>query len=140
MKDLNKDKPEDLAPGRLIETFGICKYCRNSVMIKADRDATEEEKNEMASYDCSCKEGQAARAVIESVRIMTDMINNRYELMPGTTKKAIIASLEPIADNRIKKASFKISETVTIQVYKAANGLNVRRIEKNEENIEEFSP
>lgn len=131
------ERPEDLAPGRLIETFGICKYCRNSVMIKADRDATEKEKNEMASYDCSCKEGQAARAVIESVRIMTDKINDHYDLMPDSTKKAIIASLKPIAQNQIQKANFKINETATIQVYKAANGLNVRRIDKSEEIIED---
>lgn len=137
MGNISKFKPKDLQPGKLIDTTGTCKYCRNIVMIKADPDATEEEKNEMASYDCSCKEGQAARAVIESVRIMTNKINDRYDLMPETTKKAIIASLEPIAKNMIQKANFKISETTTIQIYRAANGLNVRRIDKTDEIIED---
>ena len=38
----NEDKPEDLKPGRLVETTGTCKYCNNRVAIKADPDATEE--------------------------------------------------------------------------------------------------
>ena len=48
VRDFSKEKPADLKPGRLIETTGTCKYCKNLVTIKADPDATEEEKDSIA--------------------------------------------------------------------------------------------
>ena len=45
VRDTSKEKPEDLKPGRLIFATGTCKYCKNLVTIKADPDATEEEKD-----------------------------------------------------------------------------------------------
>jgi hypothetical protein len=138
-KNIEKEKPEDLKPGRLVTTYGTCKYCNQLVTIKADPDATDEEKNKIASSECSCKDAQQAADADTAVRIMTDNINSRYSGTKESVRKMLISALKPVAYGYIDKVTVKVSKNVSIKIYKSTNGLNVAKTIKEEDNIDEHS-
>ena len=140
VKDINIEKPEDLEPGRLINTTGTCKYCKNLVVIKADPDATEEEKNKIASSECSCKDSKDAREVDTSVRVLTDKINERYETMKDSARLALIACLKPVAYGMLDKVTVKVDDATTIKIYRSSKGLNLKRTVKEDDIMDEWSP
>lgn len=140
VKDLSIEKPEDLKPGRLVETTGTCKYCKNLVAIKADPDATEEEKNKIASSECSCKDSKDAREVDTSVRVLTDKINERYETMKDSARLALIACLKPVAYGMLDKVTVKVDDATTIKIYRSSKGLNLKRTVKEDDIMDEWSP
>lgn len=140
VKDLNKEKTEDLKPGRLVETTGTCKYCKNLVAIKANPDATEEEKNKIASSECSCKDSKDAQEVDTSVRVLTDKINERYKTMTDSARLALIACLKPVAYGMLDKVTVKVDDATTIKIYRSSKGLNLKRTVKEDDIMDEWSP
>ena len=140
MRDISKAKLENLSPGRLTETTGTCKYCHNLVAIKADPDATEEEKNKIASAECSCRESKDAQEVETSVRVLTDKINERYQHMPEDARKALISCLKPVAYGKLDRITVKVDDAVTIKIYRSTKGLNLKRTTKEDDIMDEWSP
>lgn len=138
-KDISKMKPEGIKPGRLVETTGTCKYCHNLVAIKADPKATEEEKNKIASADCSCQDGKDARDIEISVRVLTNKINDRYYEMPEDARRALISCLKPVAYGKLDKITVKVDEAVTIKIYRSTKGLNLKRTVKEDDIMDEWS-
>ena len=139
IRDFSKEKPEDLKPGRLIETAGTCKYCKNLVTIKAAPDATEKEKDKIASVECSCKDSKDARDVETAVRVLTDKINERYGTMPEDARRALIGTLKPVAYGKLDKITVKVDDAVTIKIYRSAKGLNLKRTVKEDDIMDEWS-
>lgn len=139
-KDISKMKPEGIKPGRLVETTGTCKYCHNLVAIKALPDATEEEKDEIASVDCDCQDGKDARDIETSVRVLTNKINDRYNGMPEDARRALISCLKPVAYGKLDKITVKVDEAVTIKIYRSTKGLNLKRTVKEDDIMDEWSP
>lgn len=139
-KDISKMKPEGIKPGRLVETTGTCKYCHNLVTIKALPEATEEEKDEIASVDCDCQDGKDARDIETSVRILTNKINERYDGMPEDARRALISCLKPVAYGKLDKITVKVDEAVTIKIYRSTKGLNLKRTVKEDDIMDEWSP
>lgn len=138
-KDISKMKPEDLEPGRLIDTTGVCKFCNNFVTIKAPKDATKDELNEIASRECGCRDAQQAADADTSIRVITDNINSRYGYMKESARNALIALLKPIAYGYFDKATIKVSDNVTVKIYRDKSGLNCTRTTKEDDNINEWS-
>lgn len=139
-RDLSKEKPEDLKSGRLVETTGTCKYCKNLVTIKADPDATDEEKDSIASLECSCHDSKDAREIETSVRVLTQKINDRYSGMPEDARRALISCLKPVAYGKLDKITVKVDEAVTIKIYRSTKGLNLKRTTKEDDIMDEWSP
>ena len=139
-KVITKDRPEGIKPGRLVETTGTCRYCHNLVAIKADPEATEEEKDEIASTDCSCQDGKDARDIETSVRVLTNKINDRYNGMPEDARRALISCLKPVAYGKLDKITVKVDEAVTIKIYRSTKGLNLKRTVKEDDIMDEWSP
>lgn len=134
------DKPEGIKPGRLVETTGTCKYCHNLVTIRALPEATEEEKDEIASVECSCQGSRDAREIETSVRVMTQKINDRYSGMPEDARRALISCLKPVAYGKLDKITVKVDEAVTIKIYRSTKGLNLKRTTKEDDIMDEWSP
>lgn len=139
-KDISKTKPEDLKPGRLIDTTGTCKYCKNIVMIKADPDSTQKERDKIASAECSCQDSKDAREIETSVRVLTQKINDRYSGMPEDARRALISCLKPVAYGKLDKITVKVDEAVTIKIYRSTKGLNLKRTTKEDDIMDEWSP
>lgn len=139
-KDISKMKPEGIKPGGLVETTGTCKYCHNLVTIKALPEATEEEKDEIASVDCDCQDGKDARDIETSVRVLTNKINERYDGMPEDARRALISCLKPVAYGKLDKITVKVDEAVTIKIYRSTKGLNLKRTTKEDDIMDEWSP
>lgn len=139
-KDISKMKPEGIKPGRLVETTGTCKYCHNLVTIKALPEATEEEKDEIASADCDCQDGKDARDIETSVLVLTNKINDRYNGMPEDARRALISCLKPVAYGKLEKITVKVDEAVTIKIYRSTKGLNLKRTVKEDDIMDEWSP
>ena len=139
-KDISKMKPEGIKPGGLVETTGTCKYCHNLVTIKALPEATEEEKDEIASVDCDCQDGKDARDIETSVRVLTNKINDRYNGMPEDARRALISCLKPVAYGKLDKITVKVDEAVTIKIYRSTKGLNLKRTTKEDDIMDEWSP
>ena len=134
------DKPEDLNKGRLIDTVGTCKYCKNNVFIKAAPDSTQEELDEIASTTCDCKDGKDARELETSVRVLTHKINARYRGMPKDARSALISCLKPVAYGKLDKVSVKVDDATTIKIYRSTKGLNLKRTVKEDDIMDEWSP
>lgn len=139
VKDITKEKPEDLKPGRLVETTGTCKYCRNMVTIKASPGASEKERNEIASAECSCDDGKDARGIEVSVRVLTDKINERYGGLPDKARLALVACLKPVAYGMLDRVTAKVDDSTTIKIYRSAKGLNLKRTIKEDDIMDEWS-
>lgn len=139
-KDISKTKPEDLQPGRLIDTTGTCKYCKNMVTIKADPDSTQKERDKIASTECSCQDSKDAREIETSVRVLTQKINDRYSGMPEDARRALISCLKPVAYGKLDKITVKVDEAVTIKIYRSTKGLNLKRTVKEDDIMDEWSP
>lgn len=139
IKDISKEKPEDLAPGRLIETTGTCKYCKNMVTIKAPKDATDEEKDRIASSECSCQDSKDAREIETSVHVLTDKINERYRFMPEPARKALIAVLKPVASGMLDKVTVNVDDSTVIRIFRSSKGLNCKRTVKEDDIMDEWS-
>jgi len=139
-KDISKMKPEGIKPGRLVETTGTCRYCHNPVAIKADPEATEEEKDEIASVECSCQGSRDAREIETSVRVLTQKINDRYSGMPEDARRALISCLKPVAYGKLDKITVKVDEATTIKIYRSTKGLNLKRTTKEDDIMDEWSP
>lgn len=140
LRNISKEKPEGIKPGRLVETTGTCKYCHNLVTIKADPEATEEERDETASADCSCQDGKDARDIETSVRVLTQKINDRYNGMLEDARRALISCLKPVAYGKLDKITVKVDEAVTIKIYRSTKGLNLKRTTKEDDIMDEWSP
>lgn len=134
------DKPEDLNKGRLIDTVGTCKFCKNNVFIKAAPDSTQEELDEIASTTCDCKDGKDARELETSVRVLTEKIGERYKYMPDAARDALIACLKPVAYGQLDKVSVKVDDATTIKIYRSTKGLNLKRTVKEDDIMDEWSP
>lgn len=134
------DKPEDLNKGRLIDTVGTCKFCKNNVFIKAAPDSTQEELDEIASTTCDCKDGKDARELETSVRVLTEKIGERYKYMPDAARHALIACLKPVAYGQLDKVSVKVDDATTIKIYRSTKGLNLKRTVKEDDIMDEWSP
>lgn len=140
MKDLNKEKPNDLEPGRLIKTTGTCKYCGQLVMIRAAAESSESERDRIATSECMCEDAKEAFKVETSVKVLTDKINERYEGMPDEARKALVACLKPVAYGMLDKITVKVDEAVTIKIYWSTKGLNLKRTTKEDDIMDEWSP
>ena len=138
--NISKMKPEDLQPGRLIDTTGTCKYCKNIVMIKADPDSTQKELDKIASTECSCQDSKDAQEIETSVRVLTQKINDRYSGMPEDARRALISCLKPVAYGKLDKITVKVDEAVTIKIYRSTKGLNLKRTVKEDDIMDEWSP
>lgn len=140
MKDISKNIPFPEGKGRLIDSTGTCKYCRNIVMIKANPESTQEERDEIASDECNCQDGKDARDIETSVRVLTNKINDRYNGMPEDARRALISCLKPVAYGKLDKITVKVDEAVTIKIYRSTKGLNLKRTVKEDDIMDEWSP
>ena len=139
MKDLSKEKPEDLEPGRLITTTGTCKFCGQIVTIRAVAESSESERDDIATAECTCEEAKEAFKLENSVRVMRDKINERYAGMPGDAREALISCLKPVAYRMLEKVTVKVNESATIKIYRSAKGLNIKRTTKEDDIMDEWS-
>ena len=137
--NIDREKPEGLAKGRLVETTGTCKYCKTVVMIKAVPDSTQKERDKIASAECSCKDSKDARDVETAVRVLTDKINERYSTMPEDARRALIGTLKPVAYGKLDKITVKVDDAVTIKIYRSSKGLNLKRTVKEDDIMDEWS-
>lgn len=139
MKDLSKEKPEDLKPGRLITTTGTCKFCGQLVTIRAVAESSESECDDIATAECTCEEAKEAFKLENSVRVMRDKINERYAGMPSDAREALISCLKPVAYRMLEKVTVKVNESATIKIYRSAKGLNIKRTTKEDDIMDEWS-
>ena len=139
MKDISKEKPNDLEPGRLITTTGICKYCGQLVTIRAAAESSGSERDRIATSECMCEDAKEAFKVETSVKVLTDKINERYEGMPDEARKALVACLKPVAYGMLNKVTIKVDESATIKIYRSAKKLNIKRTTKEDDIMDEWS-
>ena len=122
MKDISKEKPKDLKPGKLETTTGTCKFCKNLVMIKAELGAKD------------------AHDIEVSVSVLKDKINERYKGMPEAARHALISCLKPVAYGMLETVTVKVNSSVSIKVFRSTKGLNLKRTVKQDDIMDEWSP
>lgn len=135
-KDITIEKPEDLEPGRLIETTGTCRYCRNTRLIRVDAYATEEEKNRIATLECDCADAKEASNIQISIRKVRDKIEERYSRLPDRLRQALHDALEPVAEGYAECITIKADDSITYKVFMKKGAVNLKRIVKKEDTID----
>ncbi len=137
--DHEDERPEDLASGELITTTGTCKYCHNLVTIRVLPHTSEEDRDKIASAECSCQDSKDAQNTETAVAVLKDKINSRYNLMPENARNALISCLRPVAQGSLDKVTVKVDDSVTIKIYRSAKGLNLKRTTKEDDIMDEWS-
>lgn len=129
-------KDESLGAGRLIDTTGTCAYCQSVRIIKVDKDATEKEKNDIATLECDCEQAQRAAKAQTSVRMIREKIKDRYQDLPEKLQKALLNAVEPVAEGYAEVITIRQSDSVTFKIHMKKGSVNLKRVVKNEETID----
>lgn len=57
-----------------IEKIGMCKFCQQTKYVQVTEEMTEEEINDLVSYECKCEEGKIWRAGIDEKKRIESML------------------------------------------------------------------
>lgn len=99
---------------KLKENNGFCKYCKQAVLIQAPDDATQEELNEIATKECSCKEADYQRKremkVDAASAYIENLFHDKEQLCEGMklTVRAIFDGQAGAASYKVGKYTYKI--------------------------------
>lgn len=93
------------------ETQGFCKYCKQAVMIHAPEDATQEELNEIASKECSCKEAEYQRKRDMQLDAASQYLRNLFLDKNPLLLKAMYETVTAIFSRKLSKATFNVGKT-----------------------------
>ncbi len=136
-KNIEDEKPEDLAPGKrgaLVDRTGTCEYCRQIRIVKAHPDDPQSEIDELATAECDCEDAKIRQKAETSVRVVAEKLKKHYKL-PDEVQGAILASLLPVALSQLKKASFTGLEGISYTIYRKDNKLKFLRTMTDQEEI-----
>ena len=101
--------------------YGTCEYCGQSVAIEIpkwrEEDYDDDALNFMATQNCSCKEGDAARrqeieiaSAINTIELYTKNMNEEC------AKEIMTAAVEKIARSEIKSLTIKLQSGATYKM------------------------
>ena len=101
--------------------YGTCEYCGQSVAIEIpkwrEEDYDDDALNFMATQNCSCKEGDAARRQNFEIECAINTINLYTKNMNEECAKEIMtAAVEKIARSEIKSLTIKLQSGATYKM------------------------
>lgn len=106
--------------GKLKENFGICRFCGQVIMVKAEEDATEQELNTLATDKCECEgarewqEMQDQKA-FEEAKIKECCANE-------TVREVLIGQVENIQRNSFRSIQITTEDGVVFAIRRTTTG------------------
>lgn len=92
------------------ETSGFCRYCKQSRIVMAPENATQEELSELATKECNCKEAEYQRKRDMQFKAAEAWAKNTFEDNEHR-RNAVIFAIKAVFERRsVESAAFKIGK------------------------------
>lgn len=114
-----------------IENYGMCKFCFQQVLIDTDKELTEEERNELATEQCTCKEAINERNRKLALKAVQEWIEHRFK--ESVLQEAMRATVQAIEEKQLNKASMKIGKYKFEIQKNTENEIVIKTLYKDEE-------
>lgn len=117
-----KKKSEDAQKAAGIESMsltGMCRFCQQDrFVVGAGKCKSQEEINEIATFECNCEEGESWRNRQTSAQQAKDKLAEMFisETESHAAEMYLRPAIEDIAENRISSISITLTEKVSASV------------------------
>lgn len=121
-QSMGKKKSEDANKAAGIESMsmtGLCRFCRQDrFVVGAGKCKSQEEINEIATFECDCEEGETWRNRQTSAQQAKDKLAEIFisEAENNAAEMYLRPAIEDIAENRIGSISITLTEKVSASV------------------------
>ena len=92
---------------KIVQTSGICKYCRQARMIQAPEGISGEAANEQASQECDCDEAVRQRERIMRMQAAGEWAQNTFR---DTQLQTVLCSIKSTFEGSIDYVTVKIGK------------------------------
>ncbi len=136
MSKVDKEKPEGLAKGKLVDVMGTCRYCGQRSMTKADPTATQADINELVTLQCNCDEAFQYQRMNQQIALNEEGINKMFgaSKYPEEVRDFLRQALKIVASASADSVKVMLWDD-TMATVKIQNGkLNIERKRVNVEN------
>lgn len=137
-KNIEDEKPEDLAPGKrgaLVDRTGTCEFCRQIRIVKAYPDDPQSELDELAAEQCDCEMAEARQKAETSAYVVACKIDDHYGGLQKETKEAIKGCLLPVAAGQLKKVALTCEGGVSYSIFRKEGKLKFMRTVTDQEEL-----
>lgn len=117
-----KKRSEDAQKAAGIESMsltGVCRFCQQDrFVVGAGNCTSQEEINEIATFECDCEEGESWRNRQTSAKQAKDKLAEMFisEAESHAAEMYLRPAIEDVAENRIGSISIAINEKVSASV------------------------
>lgn len=117
-----------------VTTTGTCKYCHQIRTIEhIDEDATQEERDEIASSECNCKGAKEAREIDYQIQRAKAAIRQIASKKDEDAAEIFAAGLRAVVEGDIQSIQVKARNGMKYQMARKEKKIVVKSIETNEE-------
>ena len=115
-------------------TTGICKYCHQIKVIEHIKEnASQEERNAIATHECDCKGAQNARDLDYRIERGRNAIEKIVAKKDEDAAAVFMSGLKATAEGGIQSIQIKTLEGMRYQMVYKGSKITIKSIETNEE-------
>lgn len=115
-------------------TTGTCKFCRQIWTIDhISKDATQKEKDEIATHECNCEGARGARALDERMERGNTAINQIVATKDEKAAAIFRSGLKSVAEGRILSIQIKATECMKYSMTRKNEKIVIKSVETSEE-------
>lgn len=119
---------------KTITTTGACKFCHQILTIDhVNEDTTQEERDEIASHECTCKGAKEARETEYRIQRAETAIKQIVSKKDEDAAKIFTAGLRAVAEGDIQSIQVKARNGMKYQMTRKEKKIVVKSVETNEE-------
>lgn len=140
MSKVDKEKPEGLAKGKLVDVMGTCRYCGQRSMTKADPTATQADINELVTLQCNCDEAFQYQRMNQQIALNEEGINKMFGAAkyPEDVREFLRQALKIVASSSADSVRVVLwDDTVaTVKIQKGKLNIERKRVDIDNTNID----
>lgn len=129
-------KKNEIAKIESSKRSGICKYCRNLVIVDAPEDYSDQEVNDLATEKCDCSEAKKERSRKARMKKAAEWAKDRFSQNDGQMQ-TVICAIMAVFDGGFDKVTIKAGKE-TYKIDKDKNWMMRIQHEYKDQRREEF--
>lgn len=140
MSKVDKEKPEGLAKGKLVDVMGTCRYCGQRSMTKADPTATQADINELVTLQCNCDEAFQYQRMNQQIALNEEGINKMFGAAkyPEEVRDFLRQALKIVASASADSVKVMLWDDTmaTVKIQKGKLNIERKRVDIDNTNID----
>lgn len=116
---------------------GCCIYCGQTKLVVGGDELTQEEIDKIATLQCGCDDAQALQKIEQKITYAQANIERLFAADGGAVMEVLLNAVEPLACQRIKKATLVTGEGIRATLTAKENSIKVERVETNKKALED---